>query len=132
MLHPTPSVLAWLHSTAMCGNMKSVSNSLRCLVLGGTGHVGTAVCRTLAQHATKVAYTYFSNQHKVQSLQAELPECLPFFADLSHYPEAQSVVRAAAMWLGGLDMLIQCAGTAGNPRLYQSMNGATISMDGGF
>jgi 3-oxoacyl-[acyl-carrier protein] reductase len=53
-----------------------------------------------------------------RGLAEELKGSFPFYADLASYTDTRRVVREAAELLGGLDAMIQCAGTAGDPALY--------------
>ena len=42
------------------------------LVTGGTGGIGSAVCRLLAERGSNVAFTYFQNQNEAQTLEDTL------------------------------------------------------------
>ena len=42
------------------------------LVTGGTGGIGSAVCRLLAERGSKVAFTYFQNEEASRELEAIL------------------------------------------------------------
>src|SRR5258706_13294077 len=92
----------------------------RCLVLGGSGYVGAEVCRALAAQGAQVAFTYWTNEQRAHALSAELPGTLALRVDLRDFAQGvQAVERAAGHW-GGLDALVQCAGTAGDPALSQA------------
>lgn len=84
----------------------------RCLVLGGSGYVGAEVCRVLAERGAKLAYTYFRNPVRHAG-------ALGLRADLRDFADTVQAVERAAQTLGGLDILVQCAGTAGDPALYK-------------
>ena len=84
----------------------------RCLVLGGSGYVGSEVCRVLAAQGARVAFTYCRNE-------VQIPGALALRADLRDFGQAVEAVERAAAHLGGLDVLVQCAGTAGDPALYK-------------
>jgi 3-oxoacyl-[acyl-carrier protein] reductase len=92
--------------------------SAQCLVLGGTGYVGSAVCRLLHERGARLAFTYYTNSEMARRLAEELTGSLPLYADLTSYADTRRVVREAVGLLGGLDALVQCAGTAGDPALY--------------
>lgn len=92
----------------------------RCLVLGGSGYVGSAVCRVLAAQGSRVAFTYCNNEAAAKALCTELPGSVALRADLMKFAQAEAAVNDAAQALGGLDALIQCVGTAGDPSLYVS------------
>jgi 3-oxoacyl-[acyl-carrier protein] reductase len=96
------------------------ASAQRCLVLGGSGYVGSAVCRALASQGMRVAFTYWKNETSAQALCAELPGSIALRADLIQFAQATAVVNAAAQAWDGLDALIQCVGTAGDPSLYFS------------
>lgn len=93
--------------------------SPRCLVLGGSGHVGSEVCRALAAGGAEVAFSYFNGEARAKELERALPGAKALRADLRDFAEAARVVDEAAGLLGGLDALVQCAGTAGDPELYR-------------
>jgi len=42
------------------------------LVTGGTGGIGSAICRLLAKQGSKVAFTYFQNKEAAEDLEATL------------------------------------------------------------
>ena len=42
------------------------------LVTGGTGGIGSAVCRLLAERGSKIAFTYFQNEEASRELEATL------------------------------------------------------------
>src|SRR5262252_2291456 len=84
----------------------------RCLVLGGSGYVGAEVCRLLLERGARVAFTYWRHETSHAGARA-------FKADLTSFEAVERAVQDAAASLGGLDALIQCAGTAGDPALYQ-------------
>ncbi|HJY77990.1 MAG TPA: SDR family oxidoreductase [Burkholderiales bacterium] len=84
----------------------------RCLVLGGSGYIGAEVCRVLLEQGAQVAFTYWRNE-------IQIPGALALRADLRDFAQTVEAVERAAAHLGGLDVLVQCAGTAGDPALYK-------------
>jgi 3-oxoacyl-[acyl-carrier protein] reductase len=92
----------------------------QCLVLGGTGYVGSAVCRLLHERGARLAFTYHANADGARELAGDLKGSLPLRSDLASYADTRRVVREAASLLGGLDAMVQCAGTAGDPSLYSA------------
>jgi NAD(P)-dependent dehydrogenase (short-subunit alcohol dehydrogenase family) len=68
----------------------------------------------------RLAFTYHANAEGARGLAEELTGSLPLRSDLASYEDARRVVREAAGLLGGLDALVQCAGTAGDPALYSA------------
>jgi NAD(P)-dependent dehydrogenase (short-subunit alcohol dehydrogenase family) len=89
-----------------------MAEAKRCLVLGGSGYVGGDVCRLLIERGARVAFTYW--RHEVSHAGA-----LGLRVDLRDFAATEDVVEQAAERLGGLDALVQCAGTAGDPALYK-------------
>jgi len=82
----------------------------RCLVFGGSGALGSAVCRCLCGAGAKVMFTYYSSADKAKSLAHELPGSVARPLDvLSIAALEKSVDEAASDW-GGLDAFIQCVG----------------------
>ena len=68
--------------------------------------MGSAVCRALLRGGARVAFTYHRRP-------VDLPGAEGFAADLSRFDDASAVVGKAASALGGLDVLVQCAGAVG-------------------
>jgi 3-oxoacyl-[acyl-carrier protein] reductase len=84
----------------------------RCLVFGGSGAVGRAVCMALADEGARVVFTYHRGEAEAQALRTRLPGSVALTADLASVPAIESAVDEAAQLLGGLDVLVQCAGLA--------------------
>jgi NAD(P)-dependent dehydrogenase (short-subunit alcohol dehydrogenase family) len=84
---------------------------MRCLLLGGTGAVGQAVCRRLAAEGAAVAFTYHRSSALAEALAAETKSrALPL--DLRDAAAVDAAVDAAAASLSGLDALVVCSGVA--------------------
>ncbi len=82
---------------------------MRCLVLGGSGHLGRAVCGALAAAGARLAFTYHRGAAAAAALAGELDACaLPL--DLADAAAVDAAVDAAARALGGLDALVVCSG----------------------
>jgi 3-oxoacyl-[acyl-carrier protein] reductase len=90
----------------------------RCLVLGGSGYVGGAVCRLLAQRGARVAFSY-RDAAAANELRAELPQSKAIALELRDTAAIGAAIESLAHEWDGLDALVQCAGTAGDPALYQ-------------
>ena len=86
---------------------------MRCLVIGGSGILGQAVCRGLAAEGARVAFTFHRGEAIAAALRSEL-DAVPFRLDLAVPPAVDEVVDAAARALDGLDALVICSG-AGVP-----------------
>lgn len=83
--------------------------SARCLVIGGTGTVGRAVCAALAQRGARIAFTY----HTARQRAAELRDAVGAWScalDLTRAGEVGLAVGLAADAFEGLDALVCCAG----------------------
>jgi NAD(P)-dependent dehydrogenase (short-subunit alcohol dehydrogenase family) len=82
----------------------------RCLVLGGSGALGRAVCDALAADGARVAFTYHDGEPAARALAAALPGAVPLSVDLTRVDAIDGAVDRAAEALGGLDAFVQCAG----------------------
>lgn len=86
----------------------------RCLVLGGTGYVGSAVVRTLAQAGAQVSFTWHQNKLAAEKLSATYGiQALQWAAT-----DSPAILQAH----GPITALVQCIGTAGDTRLYHHEN----------
>jgi acetoacetyl-CoA reductase len=83
------------------------------LVTGGTGGIGTAIVKRLAQAGHRVA-TNYRNEEKArawqQALRAEGIECLIVPGDVADFASSQAMVKAVEEQLGGIEILINNAG----------------------
>ena len=77
----------------------------RCLVFGGTGALGSELCRRLARDGAQVVFTYFSNEGEARALERELGGVQGVECDLRNREQTAKVVAHAAQALGGLDAL---------------------------
>jgi NAD(P)-dependent dehydrogenase (short-subunit alcohol dehydrogenase family) len=98
---------------------------MRALVIGGSGTVGQAVCRTLAAQGARVAFTYHQGEAKAMALAGELEGSLALPLDLTSVADIDTTVAHAAKALGGLDALVHCAGVGvtveGTPESFHRM-----------
>lgn len=85
--------------------------SARCLVLGGSGAVGTAVRRVLEREGATVRHTYLSRP---------TPDGLA--CDLRDFASVERVVGQAAEQMGGLDALIQAAAVCGDSYYFERLS----------
>lgn len=83
----------------------------RTLVIGGTGHVGAAICRQLRDAGHAVAFTYRRSEEKARSLAAELGAAA-FPLDLGLGESVGAAVQHADEALGGMDGLVVASGIA--------------------
>ena len=93
--------------------------SHRCLVLGGSGAVGSAICRMLAREGSSIAFTYYQNQTAAMELARNCGFSFAMRCDLADYAGVTATVDLAAERLGGLDALIVAAGTSGDDRFWK-------------
>jgi acetoacetyl-CoA reductase len=83
------------------------------LVTGGTGGIGSAICRKLADMGHKVA-TNYRNEEKtqgwLQQMRQQGYEITAVKGDVSSPEEAEALVREAEAKLGPIDILVNNAG----------------------
>ena len=83
------------------------------LVTGGTGGIGTAICKRLADMGHKVATNYRSEE-RARAWQAELKadgyDIALAKGDVSSPEEAEAMVREVERQLGPVDILVNNAG----------------------
>lgn len=84
------------------------------LVTGGTGAIGTAVCRALADCDLQVIASYLDGIDDVESWQQSQIEAGYDFktvaGDVADFDSAQAMVKAASELFGSIDVLVNCAG----------------------
>lgn len=85
--------------------------SLRALVTGASGGIGSAVVRALSARGAAVL-AQGRDGKKLEALANEAPGTIALPCELLRPIEQRALVRDAWEILGGLDALIQCAGTA--------------------
>jgi NAD(P)-dependent dehydrogenase (short-subunit alcohol dehydrogenase family) len=91
----------------------------RCLVFGGSGALGSAICKTLYSYDCSIAFTYYNNRESADSLAKSVPGAAGIRCNLGDVREVHSAVGSATEILGGLDALIVAAGTSGDERLWK-------------
>ncbi len=83
------------------------------LVTGGTGGIGSAICKKLADMGHKVA-TNYRNEEKTQAwlqqMRAQGYDITAVKGDVSSPAEAEALVREAEAKLGSIDILVNNAG----------------------
>ena len=83
------------------------------LVTGGTGGIGSAICKKLADMGHRVA-TNYRNEEKTQAwlqqMRAQGYEITAVKGDVSSPEEAEALVREAEAKLGPIDILVNNAG----------------------
>jgi NAD(P)-dependent dehydrogenase (short-subunit alcohol dehydrogenase family) len=89
-----------------------MADAPRCLVFGGSGALGGAVCRALAAEGARLVFTYRSREREARALASGLPDAAAVPLDLASVASVEAAVDAAVARLGGLDAFVQCAGVA--------------------
>lgn len=81
------------------------------LVTGGTGGIGNAICRKLAQDGFKVVTTYFEPEEQVKAWKAKQDyEVAIYPCDVSSYDDCVKMKEAVEKDVGQVDVLVNCAG----------------------
>lgn len=81
----------------------------RVLVTGGSGGIGAAIVRAFAQDGCQVVFTYNQNRAAAEALTAET-SAFALAVDLENTADIRQTVHNAASLLGGIDILVNCAG----------------------
>lgn len=82
----------------------------RCLVFGGSGALGSVVCRRLHSAGARLAFTYHTNEAAARKLAEQLPGALALPLDLLSIPALDQLIDRQVNAWGSLDAFIQCAG----------------------
>ncbi|HEY9841456.1 MAG: SDR family NAD(P)-dependent oxidoreductase [Candidatus Sericytochromatia bacterium] len=80
------------------------------LITGGSGGIGSAICRELAQAGAQIAIHCFQRRDEAAALTQELPEAIFFQADLLQPDTAPQLMAACLGHFGRLDILVNNAG----------------------
>lgn len=81
----------------------------RVLITGGSGGIGAAIVQAFAQKGCQVAFTYNKNRSAAEVLAKETG-AFALFVDLENTENIRSTVANATSLLGGIDILVNCAG----------------------
>lgn len=83
------------------------------LVIGGSGGIGSAVCKSLASDGYDVAVHYFSNAEAARKITAEITghgnSSIHVTADIKKEPEVAAMVDQVTRKLGNITVLVNCA-----------------------
>jgi 3-oxoacyl-[acyl-carrier protein] reductase len=88
----------------------------RCLVTGGSRNLGLAICKALARHGGRVAFTFSKNAGDADEARAQITEAsggeapLVFQGSVADAAHVQTTVQALGAAWGGVDVLVNCAG----------------------
>jgi len=93
-----------------------MNEHLKALVIGGSGSLGSEVCRILSKHNFDVVFTYHHGKEKAERLVKTLSDQENFiealYLDLNDITNVREVVHASHKKLGGIDSLIITSGIA--------------------
>ncbi len=81
------------------------------VVTGGSGGIGTEICKVFAQNGYKVALIYNSNQNQAEKLENELGVKI-FQADVSSEKSVDKAFENIRATMGKVSVLINCAGVS--------------------
>lgn len=101
----------------------------RALVTGGSGGLGAAVCRTLADRGADVVVSGRDRDRiagTVDAVRARGRTGVGLAADLRSPPEVDALVAAAVRALGGLDLVVAAAGVAGPAGVPRPVAGTSL------
>ncbi|MGW4326181.1 SDR family oxidoreductase [Nocardia sp. NPDC004573] len=113
----------------------------RAVVTGGDSGIGAAIAVALAAGGTDVGLTFRSDQRGAQDTAAQVREqgrtAAVRHLDLTDLPSAASVVDELADELGGVDVLVNCAGTGSAQRVMEMdfdtwRHVLSVDLDGAF
>lgn len=85
------------------------------LVTGGTGGIGTAICRELAKAGYSVVANYYPPEQQqaeawLAEQQADYPQIHIAAADVTDFASCAEMVKSIESELGPIDVLVNCAG----------------------
>jgi acetoacetyl-CoA reductase len=83
------------------------------LVTGGTGGIGSEICKRLADDGMRVATSYRNEQKALKWLEERKAEGYNFAiyqADVGNYPDCEAMIRQVEQDLGPIDVLVNNAG----------------------
>lgn len=81
----------------------------RVLISGGTGHVGSEICRTSHGHGAEVVFTYHRNEETARKLMAELPGSRAVQVDLLNIESIRSAIEKLYQEVGVIHALVNNA-----------------------
>jgi len=83
------------------------------LVVGGSGEIGAAICRTLAEDGSDIAVHYFSNPKAAQRVADEVKQfgrrAIIVGGDVSSSADVAVMIEQTLRHLGSLTVLVNCA-----------------------
>jgi NAD(P)-dependent dehydrogenase (short-subunit alcohol dehydrogenase family) len=82
----------------------------RVLITGGSRGIGRAIVRRFDAAGDSVFFSYASNVDEAEQTVRHAPHAIPFAVDLRAEDGPERLVSAAEQRLGGIDVLVNCAG----------------------
>ena len=82
------------------------------LIIGSSKGIGAEIARVLYNDGYSVAITYNKSRKEAKDLSKELGKCPCFHCDINDFNEMQVLYETAVKELGGLDVVVNCAGIA--------------------
>ncbi|WP_097004327.1 SDR family NAD(P)-dependent oxidoreductase [Lacrimispora amygdalina] len=84
------------------------------VVIGGSGAIGSEICKRLAGGNYNTFFTFLSNKAVADNLEQTVPGYLHGIpCDVRKYEEVESLIDKVKKECGGVDVLINCAGISG-------------------
>ncbi|MEO6353898.1 MAG: acetoacetyl-CoA reductase [Oxalobacteraceae bacterium] len=85
------------------------------LVTGGTGGLGTAICRALCQQGRRVVATYFTGDETnaadwLQQMHSQSFDVAVYPVDISNFASCQQLIERVSADIGPVDILVNNAG----------------------
>lgn len=85
------------------------------VVTGGTGGIGTEICRALCRQGRRVVATYFAGDEAgaaawLQEMQAQSLAVAVYPVDISNFSSCQQLIERISADLGAVDILVNNAG----------------------
>lgn len=80
------------------------------MVTGGSGHIGSEICRTAHRHGARILFTYHRHVDAAQALLAELPGALAVPMNILDVADIARAVGELEQQAGRIDILVNNAG----------------------
>lgn len=84
-------------------------NDKTVFVTGGTGHIGTEICRFCHQYGARVIFSWHANEDAADRLVGELPGSTAVRIDLRDIADIKHKIEKLSSEAGGIDVLINNA-----------------------
>lgn len=85
------------------------------IVTGGSGGIGSAICKRLAADGAKIVVHYGGSKDKANQVVAQIKdkkgEAISIQADISNYESVVNLFESTEKQLGKPDIVVNCAGT---------------------